>query len=95
MPDEHSDHRRYADEGEVIASLNGIRELIAGNRREYVEKFDRLESAITRVEKQTIKTNGRVTGLELSRAFTYGAVAVTTTLFGSGLAWVAFFGGAK
>jgi hypothetical protein len=95
MPEQNSDHRPYADAGEVIASLNGIRELIAGNRREYVEKFDRLESAIARIEKQVLKTNGRVTGLELSRAFTYGAVAVTTTIFGSGLAWIAFFGGGK
>jgi hypothetical protein len=38
--------RPYADEGEVIESLKGIRE------------------AIARVEVQTTKTNGRVSGLE-------------------------------
>jgi len=93
MPND--DHRRFADEGEVIASLNGIRELISGNRREYLERFERLEESFTRVEAQTTKTNGRVRGLELSRAYLYGAVSVTTLLFSGGLAWVAFFGGVK
>lgn len=50
--------RPYADEGEVIASFNGVRE------------------QLNRIEDQVRKTNGRVSNLELWRAYLTGAVAV-------------------
>lgn len=87
--------RRYADEGEVIASLNGIRELIAANRRETMERFDHLASVVGRVETQTTRTNGRVTGLESSRTFLYGVIGTVSFLLTGGLAWLAFFGVGK
>jgi hypothetical protein len=46
MPPENSEHRPYADAGELRVSLDAIRDQLA------------------RIEKQTIKTNGRVTALE-------------------------------
>lgn len=92
MPQQSNNGRQYADEGEVIASLNGIRELIAGNRREYVERFERLDEACARVEAQAKQTNGRVKALELWKAFATGALAVLGLLVSSGVAWITFFG---
>jgi len=43
--------------------------------REIDEKFEDIKSQLTRIENQTIKTNGAVANLKLWRAYITGAVA--------------------
>lgn len=62
--------RPYADEGEVIASFNGVRE------------------QLNRIEEQVKRTNGRVSSLELWRAYLTGAVAVLVFLVGGYGEWL-------
>ena len=64
-----NDHRPFADEGEVIESLRGIRAQIAS--------MDARQSAgLARVEEQTTKTNGRVNSLEQFRAQAMAVIAL-------------------
>ena len=63
-------HRPYADEGEVIATFEGIR------------------AQLNRIETQVLKTNGRVTSLELWKAYLTGAVAVLVFIVGGFGIWI-------
>lgn len=65
-----TNRRPFADEGEVIASLNAIRSQIAESDRRHTEDHARIEA-------QTTKTNGRVNRLEQWR---YAAMAVISLL---------------
>jgi hypothetical protein len=83
-----NEHRPFADEGEVIATVNALRnqitsinEHIADNRANTKEQLDRIES-------QTAKTNGRVTKLELRNAFLSGGLALLALGFAGGVAWI-------
>lgn len=62
--------RPFADEGEVIATFNGVR------------------VQLDRIEAQVLKTNGRVTRLEMWKAYLTGAVAVIGFLSGGFGIWV-------
>lgn len=77
MPEEHS--RPYADEGEVVTSLEAIRQTIALNRLLAKEQLDRIES-------QVRKTNGRVSKNERNIAFIFGGLSLLAALSG----WMIF-----
>lgn len=44
------------------------------------EKFNEVNEALTRIETQAIKTNGRVTGLERHKSYLWGAFSMLTLL---------------
>lgn len=60
----------------IIAELRGFRELCE-------LKFDNLEKTTSRIETQTIKTNGRVTTLELVNAEAKGKAKISGILWAS------------
>lgn len=62
---------------------------------EVIATFAGIREQLNRIESQVTRTNGRVQALEMWRSFTKGALAVLTLFLGSGLAWIAFFGGAR
>ena len=59
----------------LMAELRGFREL-------YEERSNNIEQTLYRVEQQTIKTNGRVTTLELENAEARGKAKVSGVLWG-------------
>lgn len=77
----HEDHRRFADEGEMIATLNALRDQVAASDRRNTE-------GMARIEAQTSKTNGRVTKLELRSSFLSGGLAILALGFAGGVAWI-------
>jgi hypothetical protein len=64
----------------ILAKLDGFREL-------FEERAGNIEATLYRVEQQVLKTNGRVTTLELTGAEARGKAKVTGILWG-GLASV-------
>lgn len=55
---------------------------------EVIATFDAIRAQLTRIETQVLKTNGRVTSLELWRAYLTGAVAVLGFLVGGFGLWI-------
>lgn len=66
-----NDHRPYADEGEVKTTFNEFRNTLA-----------RIEATVAEVKVQTMKTNGRVNGLEQFRAQTKAVAALVVLQLG-------------
>ncbi len=77
-----------APEQAIIAELRGFRELME-------ERTENLSNTLERVEQQTIRTNGRVTKLELINAESVGKAKITGGLWGMttaiAISIVAFF----
>ena len=69
MPD-----ARHNDEV-ILAKLDGFREL-------FDERTKDFETTLLRIEAQTIKTNGRVTVLEMSSAEARGKAKISGVLWG-------------
>lgn len=58
--------------------------------REIRDFFDDIRKTLDRIEKQTIKTNGRVSSLENWRSYTVGAMAVITLIIVPILGWALY-----
>lgn len=66
--------RRHNDDF-ILAELRGFREL-------FEERTNNIETTLSRVEQQTIKTNGRVTVLEMVNAEARGGAKIHGALWG-------------
>lgn len=66
----HEEHRPYADEGELRATLDALRNQIAASDERHTADHNRIET-------QVLKTNGRVTRLEMWK---YAVMAVVSLL---------------
>ena len=64
--------RPFADEGELIASLDAIRAQMVSDARRQADFNARVSSDLHEIKEQTTKTNGRVTQIELWKAETKG-----------------------
>lgn len=58
---------------------------------EVVTTFHEIRATLTRIEKQTTLTNGRVRALEIRYAFVSGAIALLTLVVGAGVGWIGVF----
>jgi hypothetical protein len=65
---------RHNDEV-IIANINGFREL-------FEQQTKNVEKTLERIEAQVLKTNGRVTALEMTQAEVRGKAKVTGILWG-------------
>ena len=78
---------RHNDEV-ILAKLDGFRELFEQHK-------DNVDETLKRIETQTIKTNGRVTTLELESAEVRGKAKIAGILWGGmvsvGVSVIAFF----
>ena len=70
------EHERRHTDREIMAELTGLREI-------FEERTGNIFVTLKRIEEQTIRTNGRVTTLELMDAENKGKVRVAGALWGT------------
>ena len=85
--------RPHADEGEVITSLNAIREQMAADARRQNDFNVSLKADVAEVKAETKKTNGRVQSLEQFRFAAKAVIAVLVLQAGWAISVLLSLGG--